>query len=86
MNHQYISPFPLFFLSFFPNINTPLEGGGQDGKNIPLGQVVWKAEVKAGEVVFSHLSKDGDEGYPGGRSLYLSLSVCLSSISVSVTL
>ena len=78
MKHHYImSPFPhlcpLFF--FYVNIPPP-HGGWQNGKYIPLGQVVWKAEVKANEVVFSHLSKDGDEGYPGGRSLYL--YVCLS--------
>jgi len=35
------------------------------GGLVGLDKVVWKAEVKANEVVFSHLSKDGDEGYPG---------------------
>jgi len=30
-----------------------------------LDKVVWKAAVVGGAVVFSHLSQDGDEGYPG---------------------
>ena len=33
-----------------------------------LDKVVWNTAVSSNSVVFSYLSKDGDEGYPGGRT------------------
>ena len=48
------------------------------GGLVGLDKVVWNAAVNSedGSVVFSYLSRDGDEGYPGGYfSFFLPLTI-----------
>ena len=37
------------------------------GGLVGLDKVVWKATAESESVIFSYLSADGDEGYPGGN-------------------
>ena len=47
------------------------------GGLVGLDKVVWNAAVNSedGSVVFSYLSRDGDEGYPGGSFSVLPLTI-----------
>ncbi len=62
-------PFYLFYT--FQNNGPNALHGGLKG----LDKVMWRAfpNQADGSVVFSYLSRDGDEGYPGGESQVLPL-------------
>ncbi len=45
-------------------------------------KVIWKAEKKENSIVFSHLSPDGDEGYPGNLSVTVTVTLEENGISL----